>query len=106
MEKYTFDNIVNQQIKITNDNEIIAYYKKICKRLGFLNLKGYDPSESKIQPVSEYKEIRLYESLDGDEFYRDYIKKEELHKDVWYGINGNYLIKNIGNNCHVVYLLS
>jgi len=105
MQRSQFDNIVSNQIEVTNHKVIVKYFKRITKRCGFLNLKGYDNSEFNITPCLEYGEIRL---IEPDDCYSDYINirpKSELgySPKKWYGINGNYFIKNIGDDCQTIY---
>jgi hypothetical protein len=103
MEKIEFDKIVSDQKKVNNSKLIVDYYKKTIKKCGFLNLSGYDNRECDIKPDIEYGEVRLFEP---DDCYSDYIKiKSPIQEGSmrWYGINDNYFIINIGDDCHIVY---
>jgi len=101
MNKIIFNHLVSKQTEITNHKTVVEYYKKITKLCGFLNQKGYNDSEYGVTPLLEYEEVRL---IKDDDTYSDYVKVESRNETpVWYGINGDYFIKNIGNDCHIVY---
>lgn len=74
---------------------------------GFSNMMGYDSTEHYLKPTREYGEIRMYNMNDE---YSDWIKvKNPLGSSdyprykKWYGISGNYFIKNLGSDCQIVY---
>ena len=71
MNRSEFDKIVAGQIRITDPKEVIKNYKKVGKRCGFLNLRGYDDREYNLTPVTEYGEVRLIEIYQGEEQYSD-----------------------------------
>ena len=120
MNRSEFDKIVDGQTRITDPKEIVKNYKKVGKRCGFLNSTGYDDRESNLTPVTEYGEVRLIEIYQGEEQYSDYVKIKNPIDDwviggghrggrneKWYGVNGDYLIVNIGpSGCHTVYRLN
>lgn len=111
MNLQQFKNIVNSQVKINSHKDVVKNYLKVTKKCGFFNAVGFDQRESDIKPIREYGEVRLFEniSINGEieEVYGDYIKVKPLDNTaVWYGTFNNYLIKNIGDSCQTVYLLS
>lgn len=101
MEKNEFDIIVSDQKQVNDVKLVIKYYKRIIKKCGFFNLRGYDDTECDIKPCVEYGEVRL---IEPDDCYSEYIKvKSPIEYKRWYGLNGNYFIVNIGNDCQTVY---
>lgn len=114
MDKILFGVIIDEQEEIST-KEVIKLFGKISKICGFMNLRGYDGTETKVKPEKKYGEIRLY---DNKNTYSNWIyyneskfkEKEEMSfyatgLNCWYGKFGNYLIKNIGKDCQTVYEL-
>ncbi len=105
MNKEDFNKIVLNQTKVTTKKELVNTYSNIFKVCSTLNLKGYTENNKFVKPVKEYNEVRLIEENDT---YSHFLKLKDPFDSisivkVWYGKHDNYLIRNIGDNCHIVY---
>lgn len=105
MDINTFNNIVSNQTEISF-TAARRNLKKVTKICGFLNLRGYDPTETLVKPVQEYGELRL---IEPNNTYSVYLKKDEdghipySRHHQYFGEYNNYLILNIGKGCAYVF---
>jgi hypothetical protein len=105
MNREDFNKIVLNQVKVTTKKDLVNAYSSIFKVCSTLNLKAYTENNKWVKPVKEYNEIRLIEQ---DDTYSYFLKLKDPFDTisivkVWYGKYDKYLIKNIGDNCHIVY---
>jgi hypothetical protein len=109
MNRSDFDNILLNQIEIPFD-EAYKQITKVTKICGFLNLGGYDSTETLVKPTKSTNkgraEIKL---IEPNNTYSFYLKKDEdgnipySNKRSWFGVHDKYLIKNIGRGCAYVF---
>jgi hypothetical protein len=107
MDREEFNRIVSNQTKVTTKKDLVNTYSSIFKVCSIMNMRGYTVNNRNVKPIKAYNEIRLVQE---DNTYSYFLKLDDLFDsisivDVWYGKYDKYLIKNVGDDCHIIYEL-
>lgn len=109
MNEKEFDIIIKNQIKITN-NKALDFCNRIIEEVAYKTIFKFYYQGILIEDI-KFRKNKLYmifEHIYGSTEFPNPIKHNELEyviglNEVWFGINGDYIIRNQGNSAASIF---